>query len=168
MKLLHILLVFSSIILSVFGDDYDRRLACIDGIRYVLTNLRFNETKQGYWESLCTNNNSVVSMWATAKKYCTPVELDFGSHELGEFCTEYGEVELIPYTKVLPILTDEYIASLHVLEFEESKDEEKLWKSPVILSKTLAAASKRTLVSAHVPVVFPISNKGQDNFLSAV
>ena len=119
---------------------------CIDGIRTSLAGIVFEGTDHDdYWVNICTNNLSVTSMWAAAKLYCTDHERADGEEMLAGYCTEYGFVTLTPYDDVLPILTDQFIKSLPIVEFEDV-DLPVIWNNSVMLSEKLFEASKRTVV----------------------
>lgn len=119
---------------------------CLDGIRTSLGGLVFEGTDpEDYWVNICTNNLSVTSMWAAAKVYCTDHEVAEGEEMLAGYCTEYGLVTLTPYNDVLPILTNQFIKSLPIVEFEDVNSP-VIWNHSVLLSEKLFAASKRTVV----------------------
>lgn len=84
-------------------------------------------------------------MWAAAKLYCTQHEINTGEKMLGGYCEEYGLVTLVPYSEILPILTDEFIAGLPVVEFDDI-NETKIWDHSVLLSEAFYTAGMRTTV----------------------
>ena len=120
--------------------------ACLDGISTAITEFVFRGgTPDDYYGNLCTNKLSVHSMWAAAKLYCRPREITAGEKLIGGWCTEYGSVTLVPYSKVLPDLTDDYISSLQVVNYRDI-NETKTWNKPVLLSQGLAFAGEKTTV----------------------
>jgi ferric-chelate reductase len=128
------------------GLGYNPAIECVNGIRTDLAEFTFaGGSPADYWGNLCTNNLSVHSMWAAAKVYCSEHEIVAGSKMLSDYCTEYGLVELIPYSKVLPSLTDEYIASLPVVEYSDI-NATKIWDHAVLLSKAFYTAGMKTTV----------------------
>ena len=54
-------------------------------------------------------------------------------------------VELVPYSEVLPLLTEEYLAALPVVSYEDI-DPTKLWNTSVMLSESLYHTGARTTV----------------------
>ncbi|OAL47189.1 ferric-chelate reductase [Pyrenochaeta sp. DS3sAY3a] len=142
MSLPYILVLLSSIFLP--AQCYDPAIECINGIRTAIAEFHFaGSAADDYWGSLCTNNLSVPSMWAATKVYCNPKEIEAGSKMLSEYCTEYGEVSLTPYAEVLPTLTDDFITSLELVDYEDF-DEAKIWNHSILLSPKLFEAGQRT------------------------
>ncbi|KIW31772.1 uncharacterized protein PV07_03368 [Cladophialophora immunda] len=123
----------------------DKETGCLDGVQTAVSYLTFNETDPDYYVNSCTNKLVVYSMWAAAKLYCTPREIAAGEKEFSGYCEEYGNVELIPYAKVLPILTDEYIKSLPVAQFSDIEDF-TVFNTSVLISKSLFKAGRDTYV----------------------
>lgn len=119
---------------------------CLDGIRTSIAGIVFDGTDpEDYWTNICTNNLSVTSMWAASKVYCSDHEITAGEEMLGGYCTEYGLVTLVPYADVLPTLTQKFIKSMPIVEFEDF-DSPVIWNSSVLISEQLFMASKRTVV----------------------
>lgn len=87
-------------------------------------------------------------MWAAAKTYCTPKQIKAGSDLLSGYCIKYGETTLIPYSEVLPILTDDFIASLPQVDLDD-KDPTKIWNTSLMLTKHLYNLGYRTTVYPH-------------------
>ena len=110
-----------------------------------VSSFTFNGTEDDdYWANVCTNELGVHSMAAALKSYCTSSEGDAGWAVLGEYCTE-NALSLPSWDDLTPILTDDFIQSLQVVEFEDI-DETKTWNNSVLISKTLYKASYRTTV----------------------
>jgi hypothetical protein len=119
---------------------------CLDGIRTAIAGITFAGTDpEDYWGNICTNNLSVTSMWASTKVYCTDRERVAGEEMLSGYCAEYGFVTLTPYDDILPILTDQYINTSPLVEFDDV-GAAVIWNHSVLLSKELFTASKRTVV----------------------
>lgn len=119
---------------------------CLEGIRTVITEFVFSPgDTEDYWGNVCTNNLSTLSMWSAAKVYCTMDEIEAGSQLLGGYCTEYGEVELIAYSDVAPLLTDDFLAKLSVVEYSDI-DESVVLDHAILLSKDLFTAGYKTTV----------------------
>ncbi len=146
MKSLFLLFTFLGVLASgVFG--YYDPIECLNGIRTAVSEFIFVDNLEAdYWVNICNDTLGVHSVWAAAKLYCTLDEIVAGSGLLGPYCEEYGFVELTPYETVLPDLTDEYINSLQVVNFEDI-DETAVWNNSVLISKVLFDASRRTTVS---------------------
>ncbi|KIV87953.1 hypothetical protein PV10_09231 [Exophiala mesophila] len=118
---------------------------CVDGVRTVIADFVFTGGEDGdYWGNLCANNLSTLSMWSAAKKYCTPDEISAGNQLLGGYCTEYGGVELIPYSDVSPLLTDSFFANLPIVDYSDI-NESVVWDHAILMSRDLYAASYRTI-----------------------
>lgn len=124
--------------------DWDTE--CVNGIYSTISEfVFFGGTPDDYYENVCTNKLGVRSIWAAAKRYCTAKEIKAGENMLGGYCTEYGSVTLVPYSDVLPILTDKFIDGLQVVEFTDI-NETKVWNNSVLLSATLYGISRKTQV----------------------
>lgn len=140
-----LLLLSTSLLSPVFGSmDWD--VQCINGIQTALGSFVFAGSELlDYYTNMCTHELTVTSMWAAAKVYCTPKEIAAGSEVQAGYCTEYGMVELTPYSEVLPILTDDYIASLQVVTYDDI-DPLAVWNDTVLLSEDLYKLGYRTTV----------------------
>ncbi|OAP60926.1 hypothetical protein AYL99_05928 [Fonsecaea erecta] len=86
-----------------------------------------------------------MSMWAAAKVYCTPREIEAGEKQFSGYCEEYGNVQLIPYAEVLPNLTNEYIKSLPVAQYSDIEDL-TVFNTSVMISRSLYKAGRDTYV----------------------
>lgn len=119
----------------------------MDGVRAALQQFALGDSALlTYYENMCQYNLTVISLWATGKTYCTPKEIEVGGKFFGEQCLEYGGVELVPYSEILPLLTDEYIASLPLLGLEDI-DPTEIWTTPILLTKHLWSLAVRSSVS---------------------
>ncbi|KAE8441763.1 hypothetical protein EG329_004321 [Mollisiaceae sp. DMI_Dod_QoI] len=116
---------------------------CIDSIVSVVSDFTFAGADLDYYVTACTYNLSVYSMWSAAKLYCTPTEIEAGSALYSGYCVEYGAVELVPYSEIEPKLTDAYIESLQVVNFDDI-DETAIWNNSILISKALYQTSRRT------------------------
>lgn len=142
--LLFVFLLFSPSQGVLNGIDLETE--CLDGIVAAVTDFTFAGASSDYYVTLCTYNLSLYSMWAAAKIYCTPSEIEAGSIEYDGYCMEYGEVELVQYSEVEPALTDAYIKTLQIVDFNDTI-EAKIWDNSFLISESLYEASKRTVVS---------------------
>ncbi|RMZ91127.1 hypothetical protein DV736_g1634, partial [Chaetothyriales sp. CBS 134916] len=127
----------------------DQYTGCLEGIATALAYLTFNSTDAtDYYGNECTNTDVVRSMWAAAKIYCTPKEIEAGAKQLGGYCEEYGSVTLVPYSKVLPILTQSYISSLPVAEYSDIA-KATVFNTSVLISKSFYKTAKDTYVLGY-------------------
>lgn len=127
---------------------------CMNGIYEGISEFIFSwSTPDDYYGNICTNKLGVRSLWAAAKRYCTSKEIEAGEKMLGGYCTKYGSVTLVPYSDVLPILTDKFINGLQVVEFPDI-NETKVWNDSVLLSPTLYQISRQTQVSRPSKMIY--------------
>ena len=150
MKLLILSLAWSGLSLGAV-DEYT---GCLGGIETAISYLTFNGTDpEDYYGNLCTNKIVVTSMWAAAKLYCTPKQIEAGVKQFGGYCTEYGGVTLTPYLNVLPVLTDDYIKSLPVAQYSDI-GAGTVWNTSVLISRSFYKAARNTyvctLASTHI------------------
>lgn len=132
---------------DVFVRAEDKAVQCVDGISTVIGEFTFaSDEPEDYWVNFCTNDLGVTSMWAAAKLYCTPPDIIAGYNYLNHWCVEYGLLNLTTYEQILPKLTNDFIASLPVVNFVDI-NETKVWNTSVLMSKDLLAAGIRTTVS---------------------
>ncbi|ETI24659.1 hypothetical protein G647_04028 [Cladophialophora carrionii CBS 160.54] len=149
MRVLTILLALS--VLS--SASVDKYTGCLGGIQTAISSLNFNVTDPSdYYGNGCTNELLVNSMWAAAKVYCTAEQIVAGSELFDGYCTEYGGVELVSYSEVLPILTNSYIRSLPVAEYSDLENF-TLFNTPVLISRSLYKTSRDTYVIFDVEYV---------------
>jgi ferric-chelate reductase len=119
---------------------------CVNAIYEAYGYLAFEgSSPDDYW-ALCTNPLEVNSIYAAALKYCKPADVDAGLAMLEEYCTEYGEVELLPMSEFADTLTDSYIDSMRVVDYEEIPLTENV-TTTVLISRTYFMRSYRTIVS---------------------
>jgi hypothetical protein len=142
MKLLILLVALSGISLG----SVDKYTGCLDGIQTAVSYLTFNVTDPSdYYSNLCTNRLLVNSFWAAAKVYCTAEQIAAGSKKYAGYCEEYGGVELIPYSEVLPILTNSYIRSLPLAEYSDIADA-TVFNTSILISRPFYEAARETSV----------------------
>ncbi|RMD42101.1 hypothetical protein DV735_g3031, partial [Chaetothyriales sp. CBS 134920] len=117
---------------------------CMYSVTSALGYLTFSSAiSQGYYESACTNRDVVISTWAGSKLYCTPEDIKQGEELLGGYCSKYGEVTLIPYSEIEPMLTDSFISSLPVVSYEDI-EKGTLLEGPVLVSKEFHTTAMMT------------------------
>lgn len=146
MELTFFLAAFLLLLQSALAD-VDPDIYCMDGVRSAMQKFTLGDSiLLTYYENMCQYNLTVISLWATGKTYCTPKEIEAASKLFGEQCLEYGGVELVPYSEILPLLTDEYIASLPQLGLEDI-DPTKIWTTPIMPTKHLWSLAVRSSVS---------------------
>lgn len=146
MKVLALLLVFPALGLGVV----DKFIGCLMGIQTSLSSLTFSSTDPAdYYGNECANKDMVWSMWAAAKVYCTPQEIEAGEKLLAGDCQTYGSVTLTPYAKVLPHLTDEYIKSLPIAQYSDINGA-TIFNTSVLISRPYFKDGRDTYVCFHV------------------
>ncbi|KAF2095576.1 ferric-chelate reductase [Rhizodiscina lignyota] len=142
MKLLTILLVLSGV---AFGT-VDEYTGCLQGAQTAVNYLIFNVTDPtDYYGNLCTNKLYTISMYAAAKLYCTPREIQAGFDYFNPLCQEDGGVELVPYSKIEPLLTDGYIISLPVANYSDYINA-TVFNTPVLISRSYWEMARDTYV----------------------
>lgn len=149
MKLIVLLCLFFSTTTAV-----DWNTECINGIYTGLSKFNFFGQKPGdTYGNVCTNKLGVRSLWAAAKSYCTPKEIEAGEKKLGGDCTKKGNVTLVPYFDVLPILTDQFIHNLQAVQFSDIKVK-RIRNNSVLLSPTLFEISRGSQVRSPSEISF--------------
>ncbi len=150
MKVLPILLALSGLSLG----SVDEFTACLNGVQTAISYLTWNVTDpEDYYVNGCTNKLLVSSMWAAAKVYCTAEQIEAGSVLFGGYCTEYGGVELIPYSDVLPVLTNDYIKSLPIARYSDLQNL-TVFNTPVLISRSFYKAAKDTSVGGRALLLY--------------
>ncbi|KAL1890514.1 hypothetical protein Sste5346_008182 [Sporothrix stenoceras] len=96
-----------------------------------------------YYGSLCTNPNALVSMYASMYTYCLPEDIEPGLDIMNEWCTEYGEVELLRPSEFAANLTKEAIAALPVYG-EGDVEEGSNVTAPFLMSKAVFDVTRRS------------------------
>lgn len=137
-KMLLVALFLLSLLTNILA--LDTSIECINGIQTVVSRLQFTKEK-----SICSGDHHVHTLWAAAKLYCSPEEIDAGSAMLAEECLRDGS-QLVPYTQILTRLSDGYIRSLPVVDFT-GLGSKKVWSTPVLISRELCEIARRTTVS---------------------
>lgn len=139
------LLSFSSLLSLVSAVLSD----CLNGIQTAATLFPFtNSSTEGYYASLCQDDLSLTSMWAAAKLYRTTEEITIGSALLEYTCIVNGYIDPVPYEDFLPKLTDSFIDSLPIVNFEDIGNE-TVYKQTILISKSLFEIGVRTYVSGR-------------------
>ncbi|ELR05479.1 hypothetical protein VC83_07147 [Pseudogymnoascus destructans] len=129
---------------GVAGDDQSpSRTLCVDGIRTAVTLFTFADASS-YYVNICAGNLTTLSIWAAAKTYCTPLEIEAGSRSFSDYCLQYAGFELASYAETERNFTDEYMKNLKVVEYEDIA-KAKLWNETIVISKPLWETSKRTI-----------------------
>nr|KMM71584.1 metalloreductase [Coccidioides posadasii RMSCC 3488] len=125
-----------SIVLSAgvsLAADIPESARCVISVAEALSHIRFagslNSTYTGY---ICTNRLHTYSLYAAIKLYCSLSNIEPGLHVLDGDCEKEG-FKRIPYKDVEPQLSDEYLASLRVVEFGEVAKRIRL-PEPVLIS----------------------------------
>lgn len=109
---------------------------CLYGILTALSEFTFNTSTADYYYNTCQDETFLESMYAAAKLYCSPDQINAGQAAINTTCTSYGLIHLVPYETVLPNLTDTFIASLPVVNFEDIGTVAD-WNSSILISPSL-------------------------------
>ncbi|KAK2787958.1 hypothetical protein FQN52_006963 [Onygenales sp. PD_12] len=92
---------------------------CVLSIVEAVSRLSFTGSlSTPYLVDSCTNKLRTYSIYASAKLYCTPSEIEDGLLILDRDCEKEG-LERIPYGIIEPSLTEEYLRGLRVVEYKE-------------------------------------------------
>lgn len=141
-----ILLALTCGILASSDETTDQEL-CVQSIFEAYSRLSFNGShSQPYLVNSCKNPLRTRSIYAAAKVYCSPSEIEAGLAHINEDCQ--GDLARTPYSEIEPELTDEYIRGLRVVEYREVPKAEEL-DSPVLISRAYFEAAVRTNVSGN-------------------
>jgi hypothetical protein len=124
---------------------------CFDAVYEALADLSFvGNTADEYWNSTCQNPLKVTSMYASAKTYCTPHEIEAGVAVLAKYCFEYGTLELAPMSQFADNLTDDFIKGMRMINYQEIPETDNITEL-VVMSPTYFGGSLRTVVSNYLP-----------------
>lgn len=146
MKPLSLLLPFAIHAVVVVSDDWIPAGDCLDGIATDITSFVFGDLEDGgYYATMCNGTLSTTSMWAAAKLYCSEHEIEVGEEMIAGWCVEYGETTLIPYAAVEPKLTDDFLASLPIVNYEDIAAAQT-WNTSILVSRDLFMAGFKTSV----------------------
>jgi len=130
----------------------DKNQYCVDAVYEALSSLSFEgSSADAYWESTCQNPLKVGTIYASATRYCTNREISAGTALLEKYCLEYGELGLLPYSNFKLNLTEEYLSSLRVIDYEEIPATENV-TAVVLISTSYFEASFRTIVCHRLPL----------------
>jgi hypothetical protein len=150
MKLLAALLALAGV---AFGT-VDKWTGCFQGIETAVNYLTFNVTDPtDYYGNLCTNKVYTISMYAAAKLYCSIREIQAGYDYFNQECQEYGGLTLVPYSQIEPLLTDEYMKSLTVADYNDYK-KGTVFNKPVLIARSYWKTARDTWVTRSVRHVF--------------
>lgn len=142
MKLFTALLALASI---AFGAT-DKWIGCFLGVETAVNYLTFNVTDPtDYYGNLCTTELYTISMYAAAKLYCRPREIQAGYDYFSPLCQEYGGVTLVPYSQIEPLLTDEYMKSLTIAGYNDY-EEGTVFNKPVLITRSYWKIARDTTV----------------------
>lgn len=133
--------------LGLFLSLAQGQQACMQGIRQALSPWYFSGGLVfDYYQNLCANELRVTSIYASAKVHCTEEEIQVGAMVLGDNCLLWGGVDAIPYSEIEPTLTDEFIASLPILTYED-RDVELVLTEPHLIDEEYYRIALRASVS---------------------
>ncbi|KAH0842692.1 hypothetical protein FOPE_07590 [Fonsecaea pedrosoi] len=115
------------------------------GVETAVDYLTFNLTNPtDYYGNLCTNKVYTISMYAAAKLYCSIREIQAGYDYFNQECQEYGEgLTLVPYSDIEPLLTDEYMKSLTVADYNDY-EKGTVFNEPVLITRSYWKTARDT------------------------
>ncbi|KAJ9366216.1 hypothetical protein DTO282E5_9105 [Paecilomyces variotii] len=139
-RLLILLALTCGILVS--ADEATNQERCVESIFEAYSRLSFNGSHSQPWlVNSCKNALRTRSIYAAAKVYCSPSEIQAGIAHINEPCQ--GDLARTPYSEIEPELTDEYIRGLRVVEYQEVSKAVEL-DSPVLISRAYFEAAFRT------------------------
>lgn len=145
-RLLILLALTCGILVS--ADEATNQERCVESIFEAYSRLSFNGSHSQPWlVNSCKNALRTRSIYAAAKVYCSPSEIQAGIAHINEPCQ--GDLARTPYSEIEPELTDEYIRGLRVVEYKEVSKAVEL-DSPVLISRAYFEAAFRTNVSTVI------------------
>ena len=128
---------------------------CLEGIIVATGQFIFNATDT-YYNNLCHGELFLTSVYAAAKTYCTPEEIVAGSASVGKTCREDGFTVLSAYEEFAPKLTDSFIASLPVVNYEDIAFSPSR-NTSVLVSESLYKAGSDTFVCPNSIPSYPLA-----------
>ena len=143
-------LVISFLLALGAAQDLQPEQQCADCAWEILGQVPFegdptDEADTAYYEAVCKNPLKLISIYATAKTYCTPAEVEAGFKALESNCMVYGEgIVLTPMSEFEANLTDEKIKSYPVVETSELNPEEPV-ASPLVVGRATFDSMYRTV-----------------------
>jgi hypothetical protein len=133
---------------------------CVEAISEALATLSFYGNL-----SICTNRLRTYSIYATIKLYCTEREIEPGLEYINKNCQ--GALSRLPYEDVEPELTNAFLRSLRVVDFQEVPSTEVL-DTAVLISGSYFKAAYRTIVSgvssSSIPFFLPFRISLREKF----
>jgi hypothetical protein len=146
MMLSHIT-VLLALLAFCLGAELTQIQYCADSVYETYGTINFVESSaHDYWGSVCQGPLKLTSIYASATIHCTTEEIDEGFKILAEYCTEYGEIELLPISDFQDNLTTEAIAGYRVIDASDVTPTDNL-TAPVVLSNDYFTVALRTIVS---------------------
>ena len=154
------LLSYISIVVAILpiclGDKLSPLQYCADSVYEAFGTINFADSSaDDYWTSVCQSQLKLISIYASATIHCTTNEFEEGFKILAEYCTEYGQMELLPKSDFNDNLTAEVISGYRVVGFGDVKTTDNL-TVPIVLSNDYFDLALRTIVSFdfRIPVLF--------------
>ncbi|KIW82734.1 hypothetical protein Z517_01977 [Fonsecaea pedrosoi CBS 271.37] len=145
-----LLTTFLALVGIAFGT-VDKWTGCFQGVETAVDYLTFNLTNPtDYYGNLCTNKVYTISMYAAAKLYCSIREIQAGYDYFNQECQEYGEgLTLVPYSDIEPLLTDEYMKSLTVADYNDY-EKGTVFNGPVLITRSYWKTARDTWVDFDI------------------
>lgn len=138
-----LLVAVAPLLAKILYEGISHDQYCVYSIYYSYNYLSFAGSHETFWESTCRNPVKVASMFASAKTYCSPAEIAPGFRLIDEYCHKDG-LELLDLGPIAANMTEEYISSLRVVDFEEISRTTELTE-PVLLSLSYFEKAFRTV-----------------------
>ncbi|KAH8897703.1 hypothetical protein GQ53DRAFT_712143 [Thozetella sp. PMI_491] len=129
----------------VASDSLDQDQYCVSSVYGAYDSILFEGIGyDDYWVGSCQNQLKVTSIYAASLTYCSLDEFNAGVPMLAGYCTEYGEVELLPMIAVAANLTPEGIKSMKVVTQDDLASGDNMTE-PVIISRDYFDLSYNTV-----------------------
>lgn len=133
--------------LHVSAEALKKNQVCFDTVYESYGYMIFaGDDAESYYYSACQYPPKVLSIYAAAKVYCTPDEINAGIEFLGHYCEEYGpDLELLPLDSFAANLSDAAIKKMPVVNYDEALAATEPYAKPVIISQSFFDAMDRTV-----------------------
>ncbi len=138
---------------------------CVSAVYSIIGDLNFEGIGYGdYYMGVCQNPLKVISIYAIAKTYCAPAEVQPGVDYLNWSCQNYGGIELIPASEVAVNLSEESIRSYPILQ-QSDEDSTMNLTTPILISRDWFDLGFHTevgegVVPSYSFLVIPCSSPG--------
>lgn len=130
-------------------EAIEKTQICFDSVFESLAYVVFaGDDPDVYYASACQYPPKVLSIYASAKTYCTQDEIQSGIKLLREYCWEYGpDLKLLPYEDFTANLTDASLKRCPVVDYATALSAETPYTKPILISKDFFEAMHKTVVA---------------------